>query len=81
MKTLSLYLLAVCWCCAWFCSCGGGGGSATVSVTQSQGEDQADFDPCVDCKGTLSAITSCLDRYGLTVETCGGEEEEEAEEE
>lgn len=77
MKTIILYLLAVCWCCGWFLGCGGSG-SADVSVNVSQTQNPGDDpNPCQDCTGTLSQITACLEQAGMVPDDCEGEEEEE----
>jgi len=78
MKTLSLYLLAVCWCASWFLGCGGAASIGDISNEQDQnqtveGDIQTAQEACMSCmesKGADESLNDCLISFGFDASDC-----------
>jgi hypothetical protein len=77
MKTFTLYLLAVCWCCCWFLGCGG---ETTISNSNQQSQNQTNEGDiqtaqdacsfCADNRGQGETLTSCVMSLGFDIRDC-----------
>ena len=77
MKILLMYLVAIAWCTAWFCSCGG---ETTVSNSNQQSQNQTSEGDiqtaqeacafCADSRGKEETLTSCVMSLGFDIRDC-----------